>query len=126
VASRSPVVEQSERALYAAEFGLSRSGARVGPIAYLRETWTRRHFILAYARAKTDADNASTSLGWVWEVLTPILNAAVYYLIFGVLLGRGGGKMTEGEYIGFLVIGVFLFGYTNRALTAGAKSKRYH
>jgi len=62
------------------EFGLSRSGARVGPIAYLRETWTRGTSFSAYARAKTDADNAVPA--WVGlGVLTPILNAAVYYLI---------------------------------------------
>lgn len=109
-------------ARYAADYGLSRSGARASLGKYLKTVWQRRHFILSLARAKADADNAKSRLGWVWDVLTPLLNAAVYYLVFGVLLAKGGGVVSTPDYICFLIIGVFLFGYTSRSLTAGVKS----
>jgi teichoic acid transport system permease protein len=45
-------------------------------------------------------------------VLTPLLNAAVYYLIFGIILGTNRGVP---NYLGFLITGIFVFNFTQRA-----------
>jgi teichoic acid transport system permease protein len=58
-------------------------------------------------------------LGQVWQVLTPLLNAAVYYLIFGVLLKTSRGIP---DFIPFLVTGVFVFTFTQRSVNTGSKS----
>jgi teichoic acid transport system permease protein len=52
-------------------------------------------------------------LGQLWQVLTPLLNAGVYFLIFGLLL-----KINRGvpNYFGFVVAGVFIFNFTQRAV----------
>lgn len=105
----------------AARHGLSVSGARPSLTGYLRQLWGRRYFILAFSQAKLTAQFSQAKLGQVWQVLTPLLNASVYYLIFGVLLGGRGG-MTDSEYIPFLVIGVFLFTFTQQSVMAGVKS----
>lgn len=99
--------------------GLGRSGARPSLPEYVRQLWGRRHFIVAYARARNEAQYTDSILGQAWQVLTPLLNAAVYYLIFGLLL-----KTTRGvdNYTGFLVVGVFIFTYTQRAVMSGARS----
>jgi len=69
----------------AAEYGLRPSSARPGLGSYLALVWQRRHFILAYATARNVSMYTEARLGRLWQVLTPLLNSGVYYLIFGVL-----------------------------------------
>ena len=104
---------------YAARHGLRQSAARPPLPKYLKEVWDRRNFIWAFASAKNVSKHSDSRLGQIWQVLTPLLNAAVYYLIFGLLL-----KLSRGvpDFIPFLVTGVFLFGFTQRSVTSGSKS----
>lgn len=78
----------------AAKYGLTVSGARPGLFAYMRQLWGRRHFILAFSRAKLTAQYSQAKLGQLWQVVTPLLNACVYYLIFGLILGTRRGFPT--------------------------------
>ncbi|MFB7511815.1 ABC transporter permease [Streptomyces sp. NPDC056144] len=105
----------------AAKYGLSVSGARPGIFAYVRDLWSRRHFILAFSSAKLAAQYSQAKLGQVWQVATPLLNALVYYLIFGLILGAGQG-MTKEVYIPFLVTGIFVFTFTQSSVMAGVRA----
>ncbi len=105
----------------AARHGLSVSGARPPLPTYVRQLWGRRHFILAFSQAKLTAQYSRAKLGQLWQVLTPLLNAVVFFLIFGILLGARGG-MTKTEYIPFLVTGVFVFAFTQQSAMSGVKS----
>ncbi|MEU1127129.1 ABC transporter permease [Streptomyces sp. NPDC005899] len=105
----------------AAKYGLAVSGARPGLVAYIRQLWGRRHFILAFSRAKLTAQYSQAKLGQVWQVVTPLLNALVYFLIFGLILGTRKG-MTQDVFIPFLVTGVFVFTFTQNSVMAGVKS----
>ena len=109
----------AELAAMAERHGLSRSSARPELPGYLRELWGRRQFIVSYARARTYAMYAGARLGSVWQVLTPLLNAAVYYLAFGVLLGTKNGIP---NYPAFLICGMFVFTYTQRSMTEGSRA----
>ncbi len=109
----------TESAALAERFGLTKSSLRPPLGAYLRELWSRRKFIVSYGRARTYAMYAGARLGSVWQVLTPLLNAAVYYLAFGVLLGTRNGI---DNYVAFLLSGVFVFTYTQRCMTEGSRS----
>lgn len=103
----------------AAQYGLSRSGARPGLLEYAGQLWQRRFFILAYARARSTTLYSGSVLGSLWQLLTPLLNAAVYYLIFGLLLESDRGVE---NFPAFLVAGVFVFTFTQRAVLAGGRS----
>lgn len=103
----------------AAQHGLSRSGARPGVLDYLRALHQRRHFIVAYARARSAAQYSGSGLGQLWQVLTPLLNAGVYYLIFGLLLNASRGVE---NYPAFLLAGVFIFTYTQRSVLGGSRA----
>ncbi|MEU2546091.1 ABC transporter permease [Streptomyces roseolus] len=105
----------------AAKYGLSVSGARPGLFEYIRELWSRRHFILAFSSAKLTAQYSQAKLGQVWQVATPLLNALVYYLIFGLILKAGRGMSTE-VYIPFLVTGIFVFTFTQNSVMAGVRA----
>lgn len=105
----------------AAKYGLSVSGARPGLAEYIRKLYGRRHFILAFSQAKLTAQYSQAKLGQLWQVATPLLNAFVYFLIFGLILGAGRGMETS-VYIPFLVTGVFVFAFTQTSVMAGVKS----
>ena len=95
----------------ARRYGLRPSATRPAVPAYLRQLWQRRHFIIAFATARNIALYTEARLGQLWQVLTPLLNAGVYFLIFGVLLNISRGVP---NYLGFVVTGVFVFNFTQR------------
>ncbi|KLI98679.1 ABC transporter permease [Streptomyces albidoflavus] len=105
----------------AEKYGLSVSGARPGLLAYVKQLWGRRHFILAFSQAKLTAQYSQAKLGQLWQVVTPLLNAAVYFFIFGVLLGARKG-IPEHVYVPFLVTGVFVFTFTQSSVMSGVRS----
>ncbi|MEU8529471.1 MULTISPECIES: ABC transporter permease [Streptomyces] len=105
----------------AAKYGLAVSGARPGLVEYVRQLWGRRHFILAFSQAKLTAQYAQAKLGQLWQVATPLLNALVYYLIFGLILNASRG-MSKEVYIPFLVTGVFVFTFTQSSVMAGVRA----
>ncbi|MFH5824232.1 ABC transporter permease [Georgenia sp. AZ-5] len=86
---------------------------------YIRQLFQRRHFIWADARARAFSGNGGMLLGNLWLVAKPLLDGLTYYLIFGLLLQTSRGIE---NYIGYLLIGVFMFSYTARSLTGGADS----
>ncbi|MFJ4617738.1 ABC transporter permease [Streptomyces sp. NPDC088812] len=113
-----PEVHEDLAAL-AARHGLSVSGARPSLPAYVRQLWDRRHFIAAFATAKLTAQYSQAKLGQVWQVMTPLLNAAVYYFIFGVLLETKEGVP---DFIPFLVTGVFVWTFTQSSIMTGTRA----
>ena len=104
---------------YAAREGLHKVGGRPPILAYLVDVWHRRAFIYSLARFRIEADNGRNRLGMGWVVLKPLINAAVYGTIFGILLGR---ENRPDQFILFLVIGVFFFEYFSSCFTSGSKS----
>ncbi|MCX4570446.1 ABC transporter permease [Streptomyces albogriseolus] len=105
----------------AAKYGLSVSGARPSLGEYVRQLWGRRHFILAFSQAKLTAQYSKAKLGQLWQVATPLLNAAVYFFIFGLLLGARRGIPSD-VYVPFLVTGVFVFTFTQSSVLAGVRA----
>ncbi|MFF4959668.1 ABC transporter permease [Streptomyces sp. NPDC001222] len=105
----------------AAKYGLSVSGARPGLVSYVRQLWGRRHFIIAFSQAKLTAQYSQAKLGQLWQVATPLLNAFVYFLIFGLILKASRG-MSHDTYIPFLVTGVFVFTFTQSSIMAGVRA----
>ncbi|MGW8557407.1 ABC transporter permease [Streptomyces tubercidicus] len=99
--------------------GLTVSGARPSLPAYVRRLWHRRHFITSFAGAKLTAQYSQAKLGQLWQVATPLLNALVYYLIFGLLIGT---NRHVDDFIPFLVTGVFIFTFTQSSVLAGTRA----
>jgi teichoic acid transport system permease protein len=100
----------------AAAHGLSVAGARPDIFTYTRQLWAYRHFITTYSTSGIAASFAKARLGRLWQVLTPLSNAAVYYLIFGLIIGSKG---RVDNYIAYLCAGVFIFGFTSQVAMQG-------
>ncbi|MGW4766118.1 ABC transporter permease, partial [Streptomyces pseudogriseolus] len=120
-ASARPEPPEADLAALAARHGLTVSGARPSLGAYVRQLWGRRHFILAFSQAKLTAQYSKAKLGQLWQVATPLLNAAVYFFIFGLLLGARKGIPSD-AYVPFLVTGVFVFTFTQSSVLAGVRA----
>lgn len=99
--------------------GLIRVGARPSLWAYLKGIWKFRHFIYFDSQARIAAGHDEDRLGKIWLVLNPILNGATYYFVFGLLLGTGKGIP---NFLGYLIIGTFMFRFTTQAIINGARS----
>ena len=110
-----------ELAQLAAQYGLQPSSARPHLPTYIRMVWDRRHFITAYATARNVSMYTEARLGQLWQVLTPLLNSAVYYLIFGVIFQANRGIS---HYTAYLVVGVFIFAFTERSIVVGSTVMR--
>ena len=95
---------------------LKPAGTRPTFGAYLANLWRFRAFIAAYANGRLIASFGTARLGRLWQVLTPLINAAVYYLIFGVILDT---RRDVDNFIAYLCAGLFVFGFTQTVLQAG-------
>ncbi|GIL34732.1 ABC transporter permease [Phycicoccus sp. DTK01] len=85
--------------------------------SYVAQLWQRRYFIWADSRARALSENRNTILGRFWLVGKPLLDGLTFFVIFGLLL-----KVSRGidNYIGFLLIGVFMFSWSSSSLSGGA------
>ncbi|MFE7572842.1 ABC transporter permease [Streptomyces sp. NPDC057539] len=99
--------------------GLTVSSARPALPDYVRALWSRRHFIGAFATARLTAQYSQAKLGQIWQIMTPLLNATVYYFIFGVLLNTKHGVL---DFVPFLVTGVFIWTFTSNSIMAGTRA----
>lgn len=86
---------------------------------YLRSLWERRQFAISVPMGELRTQHMNTVLGNVWHLLNPLLQVGVYWLVFGVLLNTSRGI---DNFITYLAIGVFCFGYMQRAIKACASS----
>ena len=77
----------------AARYGLASDLGPAGPArSTCRQVWARRHFLVAFSNARMVSLYSRTRLGQLWQLLTPLLNAGVYLLLFGVLLDTIAGR----------------------------------
>lgn len=107
---RRPVVLQLD------DSNLRRLNVRPSLLRYIRQLWGRRHFIAADATGKSFDSQRDMFLGKAWLVLSPLLDAGMYGLLFGLLLRTSRGIE---NFIGYLVIGVIFFGYMRSGLSDG-------
>jgi teichoic acid transport system permease protein len=121
IAPDAPRVPDQDLGQLAAQYNLKLSGARPSLRDYLVTLWQRRHFIVGYATARNVSMYTEAKLGQVWQVLTPILNACVYYLIFGLLFET---SRAVNHFPAFLVVGVFVFAFTERSIVTGSNVMR--
>jgi teichoic acid transport system permease protein len=114
-----PQFADGELAALAAQYGLRPSAQRPTLGKYLRELARRWNFIMGFATARNIAMYTEAKLGQLWQILAPLLNAGVYFLIFGLIIT--GVSRGVPNYLAFLVAGVFVFSFTQRTFISTSK-----
>jgi len=94
----------------AVRYGLRPAGTRPKLRAYARQLWQFREFITFYANGRLVASVGQARLGRLWLVLTPLLNAAVYFVIFGLVLDLARDVT---NFVAYLMAGFVVFNYTS-------------
>lgn len=97
--------------------GLTPVGVRPELGEYVAQLWGRRHFIWMDARHRVLSQNNRNRLGNVWLLLRPLLDAAFYFLIFGVIL-RFDREIDN--FAAYIIIGVLMFRATATSVTSGS------
>lgn len=118
-AARPPALSPEAAASLAKANRLVELGSRPPFRTYVADLWRRRSFLWTLSQAEADEKNSQDRLGVLWTVLNPLLLVCSYYLIFGVLFGT---KRNVPNFIGYLSIGVVVFGFTSSAMTKGTRS----
>lgn len=111
--------DEDDRREVVRSWALQPVGGRAPLREYLRALWQRRHFIWADSRARAFSGNGGFLIGNAWLVLSPLLDGVTYYLVFGLLLQTSRGIE---NFVGYLLIGVFMFHYTSRSVRGGASA----
>jgi teichoic acid transport system permease protein len=89
-------------------------------VDYLRVLWARRHFMEALVGADLRAAGANTTLGNLWSVLNPLLQAGIYYFLYAVLRSDA----SRSQFLPVLIADFFLFNLSMSALYEGGSSIR--
>lgn len=97
--------------------GLSPVGVRPPLGEYLRELWDRRHFIWMDSRHRLATKNARNRLGRIWLVLRPVLDAALYFVVFGLIISGARGGIEN--FAAYVVVGILMFQSTMRSISQG-------
>lgn len=92
------------------------------PGTYLARVWERRSYAWYVAQSELRQRQITTVFGGFWHLLNPLLSIAVYFLVFGLILETDRGVDGVGGFLLFLTIGLFVFQYTQRAVTQSATS----
>lgn len=85
-------------------------------VGHLRSLWSFRYFILADARFRAFRTNQDYRLWKAWLVVYPLLEAALYGVMFGLVLRASRGI---DNYVGYLLLGICIFNMISRMTSSG-------
>lgn len=85
---------------------------------YLKDVNGRKEFIFEMSRVDRENEHLDTFFGQLWNIISPLLSAAVYYLFIFVVQGAHQGP----ERFLHLMAGIFIFEFISTAATRGAGS----
>jgi len=92
-------------------------------IADIRALVTHRELLQDFAWRDLRSRYKGSALGFGWNFAIPLLQLAVFYLLFGVLLGQRPKTGTgEQNYAVFLFVGLLPWTFFASSLSAGASS----
>ena len=87
--------------------------------SYIDGIVRRREYMWYVARSELRSRQIDSFLGNLWHLLNPLLQISVFFLFFGLVLETDRGV---DNFLGYLTIGVFVYGYTQKCSTIGARS----
>lgn len=99
--------------------GLEPIGEKTSLGEYFKELWQRRHFIWRESKNKVLNKSSNTFLGPLWLVANPLLMAAFYWVIFGVVLGISRGM---DNFVAFVIIGILMFQFSSGVISQSTKA----
>ena len=75
------------------------------------------NLLAMYTGFKLEEESRRSYLGYLWWIIEPLLNVAIYYLLFKVILERGSE-----DYIQFLFLGIIVWRWLSGAILKSSNS----
>ena len=98
------------------------SKSRPNLLARFKAVHARRETIRFLTESNLKAGHRDKVLGHLWSLLDPLLFAAVYFVVFGVLFKQARGQ--SASFLIYLVIGVFSWRFMDGAVMQAASCIR--
>lgn len=87
------------------------------------EQFKNHKLILKLALYNMKSEYANHYLGIFWNIVQPLLQLVVYYLVFGLGLRGGGDKLVDGTpFILHLITGLFPWLFISQGINSGASA----
>lgn len=86
--------------------------------------WEQRGVLWMLVRRDLAVKYQSSMLGYLWSLIDPMVQALIFWFIFGVLYG-GSGRVAPGgahNYPLFIVSGIFAWMWTNTSISESTKA----
>lgn len=87
---------------------------------YIKQVWERRSFIWNLSASRAYSRNQGSYLGQAWAILRPVLDAAVYVIIFGFLFHSSAPGIDNRA--AFITIGTFTYSLFQTSVMSGLNS----
>ena len=87
---------------------------------YIKQVWERRSFIWNLSSSRAYSRNQGSYLGQAWAILRPVLDAAVYVIIFGFLFHSSAPGIENRA--AFITIGTFTYSLFQTSVMSGLNS----
>ncbi|MEH0147253.1 ABC transporter permease [Corynebacterium sp. Q4381] len=97
--------------------GLREQSEREALGSYLKRLWGHRFFIYQDAHHRAFGLHQDKFLGRLWIILEPLLFAAMYGFMFGVILNTSRGIE---NFVGYVILGTTFFRILQQSLTSGS------
>ncbi|WP_232805808.1 ABC transporter permease [Glycomyces xiaoerkulensis] len=81
-----------------------------------------RHSLSVLIRRDLAVKYQSTFMGYIWSLIEPLGLALIYWLVFGVVLGRSADIPGDAGYALYIVAGIFAWQWFTSAMNEGARS----
>ncbi|AIF67913.1 teichoic acid ABC transporter permease [Terribacillus saccharophilus] len=97
-------------------------------ITVLKEQFKHFNLIRRISLYELRNNNNANYLGLAWEIISPVIQIAIYWLVFGYLISGGQGREIPNpsggtfEFFPWLVSGLIIWMFFQPAATQGAKS----
>ena len=115
-----PRLTSAEAEALAAQAGLIQMGVRPPLGRYIKAVWARRSFIWNLSASRAYSRNQGSYLGQAWTVLRPVLDAAVFVIIFGFAVQ--GAMPGIDNRATFITVGTFTYALFSNSVTGGVGS----
>ena len=115
-----PRLTSAESEALAARAGLDEMGVRPPLGRYIKQVRQRRSFIWNLSASRAYSRNQGSYLGQAWAILRPVLDAAVYVIIFGFLFHSSAPGIENRA--AFITIGTFTYSLFQTSVMSGLNS----
>ena len=99
-------------------------GGKGDMVSRLRELLGRRELIRNLVLRQLKIRYKSSSLGFLWSLLNPLIMALVYWVVFSNIFGGGRGSWLgeDGHYAAYLVSGLFAWNFFAGSISDSANA----